>query len=84
MLLFVETPQLNIECSLFISCHNRNVDTNLFYALNENSIVYDGRLTIDERWTTNDPLVMGAGPVARFSRLYVEYFVYFIDGCFFL
>ncbi|KAA6369250.1 MAG: hypothetical protein EZS28_035223, partial [Streblomastix strix] len=36
--------------------------------LNENSIVYDGRLTVNEKWTTNDPLILAAGPVARFSR----------------
>jgi hypothetical protein len=63
-----ETPEVSIECSLFISCAERDIDSNLFYALNENSIVYDGRLTVNERWATNDPQIFGAGSVAVFSR----------------
>ncbi|KAH7817420.1 uncharacterized protein MONOS_6896 [Monocercomonoides exilis] len=58
----VEKPtrilQVNSECALYILCAVRYVDTNLFYVLNENWIVYDGRLTVDEKWATNDLLIL--------------------------
>ncbi|KAH7816371.1 uncharacterized protein MONOS_15541 [Monocercomonoides exilis] len=53
-----EVPFVNIERSLYISCAELDVHTNLFRALNENSIVYDDRLTVDEKYTTNDLLIL--------------------------
>ncbi|KAH7828689.1 uncharacterized protein MONOS_12617 [Monocercomonoides exilis] len=50
--------QANIECALYILCAVRKVDTNLFYVLNENWIVYDGRLSVDEKCATNDLLIL--------------------------
>ncbi|KAH7822502.1 uncharacterized protein MONOS_14547 [Monocercomonoides exilis] len=47
-------PSVNIERSLHISCADLDVHTNLFHALNGNSIVYDDRLTVDEKHATND------------------------------
>ncbi|KAK2947660.1 putative Adenylate kinase [Blattamonas nauphoetae] len=63
-----EIPQVHIETSLIISCDGRDVDTNIFYALNDNSVVYDGRLTIDKTWTTSDNLILAGGPIAKFTR----------------
>ncbi|KAH7821553.1 uncharacterized protein MONOS_17755 [Monocercomonoides exilis] len=53
-----EIPQVSSDCALYILCAVRYVDTNLFYVLNENWIVYDGRLTVDEKWATNDLLIL--------------------------
>ncbi|KAH7815082.1 uncharacterized protein MONOS_18360 [Monocercomonoides exilis] len=50
--------QMNSKCALYILFAVRYVDTNLFYVLNENWIVYDGRLTVDEKWATNDLLIL--------------------------
>ncbi|KAJ4462967.1 hypothetical protein PAPYR_196 [Paratrimastix pyriformis] len=63
-----EASDVRIGCTLFVSCAQPDVDTYVFYALNESSIVYDGRLVVDEAWTSNDPLVLGCGTVAKLSR----------------
>jgi hypothetical protein len=33
------------------------------------NLVWDGRLVVDASFRSDDPAVMGAGPVAKFSRL---------------
>eukprot|EP00771_Trimastix_marina_P004092 gnl/Trimastix_PCT/825.p1 GENE.gnl/Trimastix_PCT/825~~gnl/Trimastix_PCT/825.p1 ORF type:complete len:1009 (+),score=386.96 gnl/Trimastix_PCT/825:46-3027(+) len=63
-----EGETIRIRCSLFICCAARDVGTFLFYALNEGSIVYDGRLVVDANYTTNDPLILSSGTLAKFSR----------------
>ena len=39
-------------------------------ALNENAIVYDGKLVVNAIFQSNDPAVMAAGSVTKFSRRY--------------
>ncbi|NJN36938.1 MAG: hypothetical protein HC794_07620 [Nitrospiraceae bacterium] len=39
-------------------------------AINQSSLVFDGRLVIDEHGRTNDPLIYGAGPLTKFQRGY--------------
>ncbi|KAH7826082.1 uncharacterized protein MONOS_12420 [Monocercomonoides exilis] len=59
-------PFVNIERSLYISCVELDVVTNLFHALNENSIVLNDRLAVDEKFdTTNDKLILGAYPPCK-------------------
>ena len=47
-----------------------DVDRVTFQALNDASIVYDGRIVVDALFRTNDPNIYAAGLVAKFSRRY--------------
>lgn len=50
--------------------YNRQVDYDAFMSINQSSLVFDGRLVIDENYHTNDPLIYAAGPLTKFKRLY--------------
>lgn len=39
-------------------------------AINQSSLVFDGRLVIDENDRTNDPSIFAAGPLTKFKRIY--------------
>ena len=45
-----------------------NYDT--FIAINQSSLVFDGRLVIDENNHTNDSLIYAGGPLTKFKRSY--------------
>jgi len=63
-----QVPDVRIACTLFVACAARDVDAFVFHALNQSSIVYDGRLIVDENWTTNDPLILAGGTIAKLAR----------------
>ena len=39
-------------------------------AINNACLVYDSRLVINPEHFTNDPCILGAGPLTKFSRYY--------------
>lgn len=39
-------------------------------AINQSSLVFDGRLVIDEHNRTNDPIIYAGGPLTKFKRGY--------------
>ena len=49
---------------------NKQVDYEAFSAINQSSLVFDGRLVIDERNRTNDPTIYAGGPLTKFKRGY--------------
>lgn len=57
-----------VPCSLFINCHETNVDNNLLVTFAKMSLVFDGRLIVDPQFRTTDKLIYSAGPLAKFSR----------------
>ncbi len=46
------------------------VDYDAFTAINQSSLVFDGRLVIDEHNRTNDLLIYAGGPLTKFKRGY--------------
>ena len=56
------------ECSLLLCCGKKDIDPATFAAINSNSLVYDGRLVVDNNFCTNDPSVYGGGPLVKFAR----------------
>lgn len=58
------------ECQCLIGCDTKDVDANIFNAVQKNSLVYDGRMVVDATFTTADVNVFAAGTFAKFSRKY--------------
>ena len=56
------------RCDLLVTCDKPEVDPAVFYALNDASVVYDGRLVVDHEFRTNDADIYSAGTLAKFSR----------------
>ncbi|KAK5670871.1 hypothetical protein QVD99_002641 [Batrachochytrium dendrobatidis] len=48
----------------------RSVDNATFKLINESSLVFDGRLVIDQHFLTNDPFIFGAGSVTKYASRY--------------
>lgn len=65
-----EGEVVNEECSLFVMADMQNINKNIFECLNNSSIVYDGRLVVDESFSTTDEYIFGGGTLAKFTRKY--------------
>ena len=59
---------IEINATMFIYAHEKDIDTQLLSALNKQSIVFDGRVIIENSYRTTNPHIFAAGPVAMFSR----------------
>jgi len=59
-----------IACQCLIGCDQKDVDRNIFDAVQKNSLVYDGRMVVDATFATADSSVFAAGTFAKFSRRY--------------
>jgi len=57
-----------VECKILISCSDGDIDVDAFHAVNDQSLVYDGRLVVDGRFRTNDLCIFAAGPVVKHQR----------------
>eukprot|EP01051_Picozoa_sp_SAG22_P008134 SAG22_NODE_604_length_8628_cov_4.245984_2_plen_296_part_00 len=61
---------VGMSCDVLACCHAPNVDPDIAKALNDNALVYDGRLVVNSCFQTNDPSVLAAGSLAKYSRRY--------------
>jgi NADH dehydrogenase FAD-containing subunit len=59
---------IEIPATLFVWLHEKDIDTHILSALNKRSIVFDGRVIIEQNYRTTDPNIYAAGPIAMFSR----------------
>ncbi|CAK6447385.1 unnamed protein product [Pipistrellus nathusii] len=64
------TKPFKLQCSVFFSFCEKNVDYETFKALNDACLVYDGRLVIDTNFHTNDIAIRAAGSLTKFSNKY--------------
>jgi len=53
---------------IFVSCHPTNADPDIFNAVHNNGLVYDGRLIVDANFCTTDPNIYAAGSLCEFTR----------------
>ncbi|KAL3662334.1 hypothetical protein V7S43_012661 [Phytophthora oleae] len=60
-----------MPCSWLLCCQHNDSDADVFRAVNESGLVYDGRLVVDGRMRTTDAHVLGAGSLCRFSRRFM-------------
>ncbi|XP_064406630.1 cilia- and flagella-associated protein 61-like isoform X3 [Halichondria panicea] len=59
-----------IPCQTLIYHGDKTVNTNAFKALNDSCLVFDNRLVISRDHLTNDPHILAAGPLTKYSRKY--------------
>ncbi|XP_071067683.1 cilia- and flagella-associated protein 61 isoform X13 [Dasypus novemcinctus] len=64
------TKPFRLQCSIFFSFCEKNVDYETFKAFNDACLVYDGRLVIDTNFHTNDIAIRAAGSLTKFSNRY--------------
>jgi len=60
--------EFGVDCSMFVCCSEGDIDVDAFNAINDQSLVYDGRMVVDARFRTNDPCIFAAGPVVKHQR----------------
>ena len=58
----------SVPCSTLVTHGARGVDPNLFLSLNNQSLVFDGRLVVDAAFKTNDPKILAGGDLVKFAR----------------
>lgn len=61
-----------IECAWLLCCQQNDADYDMFRAINESGLVYDGRLVVNGHMRTTDPHVFAAGSLCRFSRRFIH------------
>ena len=49
---------------------HKDVDLDVFNALHNNGLVYNGRLIVDRNFQTTDPSIFAAGSLCEFSGRY--------------
>ena len=62
--------ELEIECKVLITAGHRDVDQDVFLAIHNNGLVYNGRLIVDKSFQTTDPSIFAAGSLTEFSGRY--------------
>ncbi|KAK2864232.1 hypothetical protein Q7C36_003386 [Tachysurus vachellii] len=61
-------PPLRLECAVFFNFSHKGVDFDSFKAINNDYLLFDGRLVIDSTYHTNDCKIHAAGPLTKLSR----------------
>mmetsp|Transcript_25436 Transcript_25436/g.42865 ORF Transcript_25436/g.42865 Transcript_25436/m.42865 type:complete len:1363 (+) Transcript_25436:41-4129(+) len=61
-----------LPCCAFICCSNEQCDVDVFAAINDTGLVYDGGVVVDENFRTVDPNIYAAGPMTKYSRRYKD------------
>ena len=62
--------ELDLQCKVLITAGHKDVDQDVFYALHNNGLVYNGRLIVDKNFQTTDPSIFAAGSLTEFSGRY--------------
>ena len=65
-----EVPVTTVACETLLCCMNKQCDADIFAAVNDSGLVYDGGIVVDESFCTTDPYIFALGPFTRFSRKY--------------
>jgi len=63
---------VTLPCFSLLCCGARNCDTDVFAAVNDCGIVYDGGVVVDENFCTVDANIYAVGAFTRFSRAYAD------------
>lgn len=61
-------PREEVPVDLLVGCAPPSVSRALFTCLNDASLVFDGRVVVDDGFRTNDPAIYAGGTLARLSR----------------
>lgn len=59
------TSLQNMRTRVVLCAGKATVDADMFRAINESGLVYDGRLVVDHRFRTTQPEIFAAGPLCK-------------------
>jgi hypothetical protein len=63
----------NLDCIALLLCHSAQLpDKDVFTAINESGLVFDGGLVVDQSFRTVDPTIYGVSDYTKFSRMYKD------------
>ena len=57
-------------CSILLCCSNEQCNVDVFAAINDTGLVYDGNVIVDAYFRTVDPYIYAVGPMTKYSRRY--------------
>ena len=52
---------VELPCTMFVYCHEKDIDPAILSALNKRSIVFDGRVIVENNYRTTDKQIYAAG-----------------------
>lgn len=67
-----EAEPNTMTCGWLLCCQHNDADYDIFRAINESGLVYDGRLVVNGHMRTTDPHILAAGSLCRFSRRFIN------------
>lgn len=59
-----------LTCGMLLCGDTPNVDPDVFRAVNNSGLVYDGRLVVDPMFRTSDPTILAGGTLTKYSRVH--------------
>lgn len=59
-----------LTCGMLLCGDTPNVDPDVFRAVNNSGLVYDGRLVVDPMFRTSDPTILAGGTLTKYSRMH--------------
>eukprot|EP01029_Cantina_marsupialis_P024600 TRINITY_DN6361_c0_g1_i1.p1 TRINITY_DN6361_c0_g1~~TRINITY_DN6361_c0_g1_i1.p1 ORF type:complete len:1531 (+),score=538.46 TRINITY_DN6361_c0_g1_i1:383-4975(+) len=63
-----DNSHVRLPCSLLICAHESELSQEMFNAINDCGLVYDGGLVVDPNFCTSDSKIMAACKITKFSR----------------
>lgn len=60
----------DLTCGMLLCGDTPNVDPDVFRAVNNSGLVYDGRLVVDPMFRTSDPTILAGGTLTKYSRVH--------------
>lgn len=66
----VEPENVTLPCFSLLCANTKHCDSDVFTAINDCGIVFDGGVVVDQNFCTVDPNIYAVGSFSRFSRLF--------------
>ena len=60
---------VTIACSSLLCCSKKTCDVDMFSAINDSGLIYDGGIVVDKYFCTVDPCILAVSDYTRYSRL---------------
>jgi hypothetical protein len=66
------TSEIELTANTVILCVRKACDADVFAAINDSGLIFDGGIVVDENFCTIDPCIYALGVFTRFSRIYKD------------
>ena len=61
------------ECRMLVTSSVLDIDHKMFNAIQDNGLVYNGRLIVKNNYQTTDPSIFACGKICEFSQRYKNF-----------